>query len=420
MRYTVEGLQSALPRVSPSNIAEPREIRVFTGNSMFALETFIYLHSLFNGSAKIKVERFTQHKLLLSVDSPKGFIHAVWVTCRERIMPLLSPETIWKMADTELLSLLNSNPTPAQRRTIHFYAPSFMNYTSSLFCLSSQDFPTISVTANGCALKCKHCGGRVLNTMHPVTSPEKLFELCSKFKVQGAKGCLISGGCSLDGSVPLNAFIDALSRIKNELDMTVLVHTGVVDSVTAKNLQKAGVDTALIDVIGSDRTIKEIYNLNASAADYERSLNSLNEAGIPFVPHVIVGLQYGKLEGEFHALEMIARFMPAALVVIAFMPIHKTEMEHVGPPEPLNIARIALIGRLMLPETPVVLGCMRPQGKHRSETDVLAIKAGVEAVAFPTQEAIDYAEVNGFNIEISPFCCSQIYIDLKNAKQRMT
>jgi uncharacterized radical SAM superfamily protein len=323
-----------------------------------------------------------------------------------------SPEAVWKMTDKELLSVLYSNALSVQRRTLHFYAPSFVNYRSSLFDRQNQDFPTISITAGGCALKCKHCGGRVLNTMHPATSPGKLVELCCRLKQQGAKGCLISGGCAADGSVPVADFIDALSKIKKELDMTVLVHTGIIDSYNAKSLKNAGVDTALIDVIGSDRTIKEIYNLNVSVADYERSLKSLNDAAISFVPHVIVGLQYGKLHGEFHAIEMIAKFHPAALVIIAFMPIHKTEMENVKPPKPLDIARTALIGRLTLPETPLVLGCMRPQGKHRSDTDVLAIKAGVDAIAFPTQEAIDYAEQNGFNIKTSSLCCSQIYDDI--------
>jgi uncharacterized radical SAM superfamily protein len=37
---------------------------------------------------------------------------------------------------------------------------------------------------------------------------------------------------------------------------------------------------------------------------------------------------------------------------------------------------------------------MRPKGKHRAETDTLAIKAGVDAIAFPAEEAIEYAEAH--------------------------
>ena len=87
--------------------------------------------------------------------------------------------------------------------------------------------------------------------MHPALSPEELFELCTKLKQDGAKGCLVSGGCLPDGSVPLDGFVDALGRIKQELGLTVFVHTGIINLETAVSLKQAGVDAALIDVIGS-------------------------------------------------------------------------------------------------------------------------------------------------------------------------
>ena len=68
----------------------------------------------------------------------------------------------------------------------------------------------------------------------------------------------------------------------------------------------------------------------------------------------------------------------------------------------------------MFPQTPLVLGCMRPKGKHRVETDVLAIKAGVDAIAFPEEEAIKFAENQGYDISFSSFCCSQIYLDISD------
>jgi uncharacterized radical SAM superfamily protein len=82
---------------------------------------------------------------------------------------------------------------------------------------------------------------------------------------------------------------------------------------------------------------------------------------------VIVGLHYGKLKGEFRALKMISKYKPAALVVIAFMPIRNTQMEKVAPPEPIEIARVIAAARVMLPQTPLVLGCMRPKGRHRAK-----------------------------------------------------
>jgi uncharacterized radical SAM superfamily protein len=288
-----------------------------------------------------------------------------------------------------------------------------MYYKTRHYSSSPNDFPTISVTGKGCALNCKHCGGTILETMYPAVTPGKLFELCSQLRQKGALGCLISGGCSSDGSVPISKFAETIGQIKRELDLTVFVHTGVIDLHTAKTLKKAGVDAALIDIIGSDETIKEIYKLRATVRDYEDSLNTLHETGIPFVPHVIVGLHYGKLKGELHALEIISRYAPSALVIIAFMPIHGTEMQQVEPPKPLDIVKVTAIARVMFPRTPLVLGCMRPKGKHRRKTDVLAIKAGVDAIAFPSEEAIEFAEAQGYKVAFSSLCCSQACVDAK-------
>ena len=297
-------------------------------------------------------------------------------------------------------------------KKIHFYAPSFMYYKTTYYCSSPADFSTISVTGKGCGLKCKHCGGRVLETMYPASTPEKLFELCAQLKRNGALGCLISGGCLPDGTVPLAKFVEAIGKVKHELGLTVFVHTGIVDYETAGALKKAHVDGALIDIIGSDETISEIYKLNVTVKDYENSLQALHEAEIAFVPHVIVGLHYGKLRGELHALEMASKYEPSAVVVIAFMPIRGTEMSNVKPPEPLDIAKVIAAARLMLPTTPIVLGCMRPKGKHRARTDVLAIKAGVNAVAFPTEDAVRFAESLGCVAVFSSLCCAQICLDI--------
>jgi uncharacterized radical SAM superfamily protein len=318
------------------------------------------------------------------------------------------------MDKKDLLTFLKNNKKTLRLRKIHFYAPSFMYYKTSYYCSSPRDFPTISITGAGCALECKHCGGKVLETMYPANTPEELLNLCLQLKRDGASGCLISGGCLSDGSVPLEKFVDIIEKVKRKLGLTVFVHTGIIDLDTAKKLRKAGVDAALIDVIGSDETIREIYNMNISVKDYEDSLSALHDSGITFVPHVIVGLHYGKLKGEFHALRMISKYKPSALVIIAFMPIHGTQMACIEPPEPIDIARIITAARLEFPKTPLVLGCMRPKGKHRINTDVLAIEAGVDAIAFPTEEAVKFAENQGYKIAFSSFCCSQIYTDIEN------
>jgi uncharacterized radical SAM superfamily protein len=331
-------------------------------------------------------------------------------------MVQLSAETIWYASEKELLNLLTAGVLFPKPKKARFYAPSFMYYKTRHYCSSSTNFSTISVTGKGCALNCKHCGGKVLKTMLPAKTPEKLFELGAKLKQNGALGCLVSGGCLSDGSVPLKQFIPTLEKIKHELGLTVIVHTGIIDIATAEALKKAGVDAALIDIIGADETIKEIYNLNVTVEDYANSLRALHEARLNVVPHVIVGLHNGELKGEFHALRMIRAYNPSALVVIVFTPVSGTDIAEVKPPFPIDIARVAAAARLMFPETPLALGCMRPKGKHRAETDVLALKAGVNAIAFPSEEAITYAENQGYELSFSSSCCAQIFTDASLSK----
>src|SRR4030066_562580 len=328
-------------------------------------------------------------------------------------MAIISPSAIWQSNEKHLMEILDSGILVGQKKEIRFYAPSFMYYKTKHYCSSSEDFPTISVTGKGCALKCKHCGGLVLNTMYAAVTPEELFETCAELKGRDAKGCLISGGCLPDGSVPLERFIPTMAEIKKRFGLTLFVHTGIIDFPTASALKKAGVNAALIDLIVSDKTIREIYNLHITVKDYADSLQALATARVSFVPHVIVGLQYGRLEGEKQALEMISKTAPSALVIIAFMPIRKTEMENVKPPKPQDIARVLAVTRLMFPSIPLVLGCMRAKDAFRSKTEIMAMKAGVDAIAFPTEEALKFAESQELKYSFSSYCCSQILTDIK-------
>ncbi len=326
-------------------------------------------------------------------------------------MVQLSAEAIWNLNEKDLLNLLEIGVFKPRGNEIRFYAPSFTYYKTKHFYSSTTDFPTISITGNTCSLNCKHCGGKVLETMHPVHSPKALFDLGTKIKQNGAKGVLVSGGCLPDGSVPLDEFLPDLERFKRELGLTVFVHTGIVKQETAVALKKAGIAAALIDVIGSAKTVGEIYNLKVTVQDYLKSLRALQDAGLPFVPHVIVGLNRGKLDGEHEALKMIGQVSPSAIVIIAFMPIRGTVMAETPPPKPMDIAKVSAMARSMFSKTPLVLGCMRPKGKSRSEIDVLALKAGVDAVAFPSEAAVEYAKSKGYHTSFSSFCCAQMYFD---------
>ena len=301
-------------------------------------------------------------------------------------------------------------------KRIYFYAPGFVRYNNKYFRSSRTAFPSISITGSFCSLDCDHCGGRILETMIPAQTPERLIEVCERIKSRGAVGCLVSGGCLPDGSVPIGRFVDAIAEVKRKTGLTIVTHTGFIDFGAARRLGEAGADVVSIDIIGSDETIGEIYNLDASTEDYAMSLDALSRSGIPFTPHVLVGLHRGKLRGELNALRMIARYRPSALILIAFFPVKGTRMEKVKPPSPEAVVEFLVEARFRMPRVPLALGCARPKGEHRARTDTLAVEAGVNAIAFPSVQGIQRAESLGLEPFFSPLCCSLIHKDSRADK----
>lgn len=295
---------------------------------------------------------------------------------------------------------------------IRFYIPGMVHYETSFYqATGAHRFPGISVTGSFCQLKCEHCNGQLLESMISATTPRELLEVCIKIKNQGGIGCLISGGSLGDGSVPLMKFVPTIKLMKRELGLRTVVHTGLVDVSLAKALANASIDAAMIDIIGSNDTIREIYHLNDDVRSFDRSLSLLEQNGIPTVPHIVVGIHYGKLRGEKPAVEMVSKHNPAAVVIVALTPLSNTKMEHMSPPSPLDIARVILASRLLMPETPLLLGCARPKGQHKVETDILAIKAGVNGIAYPTEEALGFAEELGLKVKFYNKCCSLVWQD---------
>ncbi|MFW9978844.1 MAG: hypothetical protein ACFFEJ_12245, partial [Candidatus Thorarchaeota archaeon] len=87
-------------------------------------------------------------------------------------------------------------------------------------------------------------------------------------------------------------------------------------------------------------------------------------------------------------------------------PLEHTPMENITPSSPMDIARVLLAARLALPNRPVILGCARPHGEHRRMTDTLAIMAGINGIAYPTEVGYEFAEGLGLQLKMSDKCCS--------------
>lgn len=273
----------------------------------------------------------------------------------------------------------------------------------------STNFLSLSVTGTSCSLNCEHCDGRLLQGMESTITPDSLFDRCVEIKNQGGEGVLISGGSDSKGHVPLERFGKAIGRVKKELGLQVVVHTGLVTPETASQLAKAEIDAAMLDVIGDEDVSSKVYHISDGPRKMRRSLNILEEHQIPTVPHVLVGLDYGRIKGEIEALQMISEGSPSAVVIIALSPVRKTSMEKVTPPSPEIIGRIMTTARLGFPDIPILLGCARPKGQHKIDTDKYAIRSGMNGIALISQEGVDFAREKGLNPMFEDVCCSLAY-----------
>jgi uncharacterized radical SAM superfamily protein len=295
-------------------------------------------------------------------------------------------------------------------RNLHCYSPTAYPYKiRDHEHTISDNFPSLSVTGTSCSLKCEHCSGRLLTGMEPTLTPEILFERCKQIKALGGEGVLISGGSNSTGHVPLEMFGGTIYRIRQELGLHVVVHTGLVTPETASLLAEAQIDAAMLDIIGDATVASRIYHISDGPRKMRESLDILEEHNIPTVPHVLVGLDYGRLGGELEALQLLAQGSPSAIVIIALSPIRKTPMENVTPPTPSEIGRIMTIARLGFQNIPILLGCARPKGQHKIDTDLYAVRSGMNGIALISQEGVDFAKNLGLSPIFEDVCCSLAY-----------
>jgi uncharacterized radical SAM superfamily protein len=84
-------------------------------------------------------------------------------------------------------------------------------------------------------------------------------------------------------------------------------------------------------------------------------------------------------------------------------------MERVDPPTPEDIGRIMTVARLGMKEVPLLLGCARPMGTHKIETDRYAIMSGANGIALISQKGVDLARGIGLKPVFRDVCCSLAY-----------
>ena len=311
-----------------------------------------------------------------------------------------------EFAQSENLSDLLREAWKLRRKTfpdvINFAVPGGRHYDSKNFSNSGR-FLNVSITGDACALHCDHCQGTMLKGMIPAPTPEKLKELGLKLREKGVTGLLITGGCNPEGQVPLKPFLPALAYLKS-LDLTIQVHTGLADKETAVGLKKAGVDKVFLDMIGDAETIRRVYHLDRQPSAFREALEILLAEGLDVVPHVVIGLNYGKIMGEGNLIQMLSDYPLKTLVLVALRPVPNTPMGGVLGPDAAEIIRITAQTRLMNPTLKLSFGCARPY-TQKAWLERGLIAAGINTLAFPLDETIDFAIARGLKPVMSEMCC---------------
>jgi uncharacterized radical SAM superfamily protein len=284
-----------------------------------------------------------------------------------------------------------------------FYLPGMIRYGKM-----RGLYPALSLTDDRCQLLCEHCKGLLLKPMIKAGSPEILVKKCLALAHSGHVGVLLSGGSDFQGRLPWKKFDKAIRSIKFETNLFLSVHSGFVDFDTAVTLKETGVDQALIDIMGDEETAKKIYHLD-SLKTVTASLEHLFKSGLDVVPHIVAGLMYGRLQGEYNALRLISRLKPSSVVIVVLTPLKGTPMSAVSPPSPLEIGRLVATARLMMPYTPISLGCERPRNKDGYIMEGLAIQAGATRMAVWSEKTVDLALRLGLKPLFQPTCCSIPY-----------
>lgn len=293
-------------------------------------------------------------------------------------------------------------------REIRFSTPTFKAYSScDLEGCGKNAFPAFSVTAGGCALDCDHCQAKILEPMIPATNPAMLDRKVREMvESQDLQGFLLSGGSNKRNEIAYERFFPVIERLKRDHPhLKIAIHSALLSADRAKGMEAAGVDTAMMDVIGAQDTIRDVYHLDRPVADFEATLAALCGTTMEIVPHIVIGLHYGRILGEANALDIVSRYPVHSLVLVVIMPFY-AKPGTFETPQTSDVGRIFLEARRRIPDRSVLLGCARPPGMHRRVTDAYAIAAGLDGIAFPADGALAVAEAIGRPAVQEHACCS--------------
>ncbi len=245
-------------------------------------------------------------------------------------------------------------------------------------------FPSVSITGSKCSLACPHCMALPLSAMIPAETPEELKSLAQELDRDGALGFLLSGGCDPSGAVPLDDFLDAIRSIKRCTALRINAHVGFPRSPSAKSLAETGIDSFSVTFPMNDRIGKEVFRVDSALKRYEETVEALRGNESRIVPHALIGIE-SEAE-EIDGLKTLATFRPESVVINVFMRFRGTPLSAAPSPDDDRVLRTVSAARSFMPRAKIVLGCMRPRGRHGLERTLMS--GHLDGIVMPSAEAL--------------------------------
>ncbi|MFP4498707.1 MAG: radical SAM protein [Vulcanimicrobiota bacterium] len=261
-----------------------------------------------------------------------------------------------------------------------------------------QNTLPVSVTGSNCSLNCKHCRGyylKSMKTLKDVEIPAHIPENITSF--------LISGGSTTQGKVPILNHLSLLQKLKQK-GYRLNLHTGLAGHKEAGRLAELA-DVVSLDFPGDEAAIKEVYGLNKKPEDYIRVFKYLSEF-TRVAPHLTLGLNRGKICGEFSALEALASLNAEKIIFLVIIPTPHTPFYNIKPPSLKKIEKVLDFARQILPMAKFGLGCMHPRGRYKKELEKIALKFNFTSIVNPSRELVDLFNNENIKYKIDRECCS--------------
>jgi len=305
-------------------------------------------------------------------------------------------------------------------KKVVFAVPGSKVFISKYYRNKPNSFLNISLTGRYCELLCRHCRAILLEDMVDINlfnSPSdrtenRLLKILKKFGIETVKGMLLSGGFDKNGILPLddriiNEIREVKSQTKNQIK--IFMHLGFMEKDTADALYDCGIDGVLVNVISDQDAIEKTYNLkNHNPDSFYKNIKVLKDAGLKVAPHIIIGLNDGKISGEFNSIEQLSSSGVDAIVFAIVKKISK-HFDFINPDINVNeIIELFDYTKKLVPDMPISLGCARPSGFNTEKLEIELLKRGIEVISFPSDAAIEFAEKNNFKFSFLEQCCTDL------------